>query len=311
MSDIVDLLKLLGDPTRLRILALLNRAELSVAELQDILDMGQSRISSHLALLRNAAVVEDRREGKRSFYTHIPLPNAAAQQLLEASLRAADADPAIQRDAITMDRILQRRRDEAEAFFNTIAGRLDKVGCPGRSWKAIGHFLLQLVPHIDIADLGAGEGHLSQLLAQRAKSVTCIDNSKEMVKIGAQNARDAALTNLHFLHGDIEAVPLPDQSVDLALLSQALHHARRPTLALSEAFRILRPGGLIIVIDLNAHTFEQARDLYADQWLGFPANDLYHWLRSVGFAHISVDCVDRTDQPPHFETLLAVAKRPL
>jgi ArsR family transcriptional regulator len=144
-----------------------------------------------------------------------------------------------------------------------------KIMYPGRSWDAIGHFLLRLVPQINIADLGAGEGTISQLLAERAKKVFCIDSSKSMVRLGTDLAKKKNLSNLIYKQGDIEEVPLPAKSVDLALMSQSLHHAQRPEKALAEAFRILKPGGQLVVLDLKKHQFEKARELYKDQWLGF------------------------------------------
>ncbi len=305
MPNPVEILKLLGDQTRIRILFLLRGDELSVAELQDILDMGQSRISSHLALLRQAEVVEDRREGKRSYYTLCPPSEDAAGQLVQMALKSVETDPGILNDQKNLQRVLQRRQEKAESYFNTVAGKLGKDYCPGRSWEAIGHLLLQLTPAIDIVDLGAGEGILSQLLARRAKNVYCIDNSPRMVEVGTQLAREYGFENLHYQLGDIESVPLADESVDLAMLSQALHHARHPQTALKEAFRILRPGGQLLILDLNKHTFEKAREIYADQWLGFSQNRLYQWIREEGFKNVHVDIVAREEREPWFETILA------
>lgn len=310
MSDPLELIRLLGDPTRLRLLRLLQEEALSVVELQEIMDMGQSRISSHLALLRQANLVEDRREGKRSFYSTIRPDSPALQPIFEAAMGAVKAENRFEEDIRSLDRVLARRRAETEAYFNMVAGRLGKNYCPGRSWEAIGHFLLLLTPHIDIVDLGAGEGVLSQLLARQARSVVCIDNSPGMVKVGTRLAREHGIENLTYQLGDIESVPLPDQSTDLALLSQALHHARRPEVAIAEAWRILRPGGRLAILDLKEHNFEKAREAYADQWLGFSPNRLYHWLKARGFESVTVESVARETREPFFETLLATGSRP-
>ena len=310
MADAIELIKLLSDATRLRLLALLQTEPLSVVELQEIMDMGQSRISSHLALLRQAGLVEDRREGKKSFYSVIPPAERPLRGIYEASLAAATQMPAFSEDAENLDRVLTKRRAEAEAYFNMVASRLGRQYCPGRSWEAIGHFLLLLTPEIDIVDLGAGEGVLSQLLARKARSVICVDNSPSMVKVGTGLAREHGFENLSYLLGDIEEVPLPDASTDLALLSQALHHAGKPEVAIAEAWRILRPGGRLVVLDLNQHTFEKARELYADRWMGFSPNRLYHWIKSTGFADVSVEIVSRESAEPHFETLLATGIKP-
>src|SRR5581483_8015818 len=186
-------------------------------------------------------------------------------------------------------------------YFNLIAGRLGKNYCPGRSWEAIGHLALRLTPSIDIADLGAGEGLLSQLLAQRARQVWCIDNSPGMVEVGTALAQKNGLVNLTYKLGNIESVPLPDKSVDLAILSQALHHAQHPQAAVDEAFRILRPGGQILILDLNEHTFEKARELYADVWLGFKESALHGFLKRAGFGKVEVNAVAKEAAEPHFE----------
>lgn len=300
-----DILKSLSDPTRLRLLALILREELSVAELQEILGMGQSRISSQLALLRQVNLVSDRRDGKKAFYSlraDIPQKSLA---LLNAAVASVGDLPAVIEDLTNLDRILQKRRRTQEQYFNLIAGRLGKNYCPGRSWEAIGHLALRLTPAIEIADLGAGEGLLSQLLAQRARQVWCIDNSPRMVEVGTEFAKKNGLANLTYQLGDIEQVPLPDSSVDLAILSQALHHAQHPETAVNEAFRILRPGGQILILDLNQHTFERARELYADVWLGFKESALHGFLKKAGFTKVEVTTVAKESTEPFFETLLA------
>jgi ubiquinone/menaquinone biosynthesis C-methylase UbiE/DNA-binding transcriptional ArsR family regulator len=300
-----DILKILSDPTRLRLLALLSREELSVAELQEILGMGQSRISSQLALLRTVNLVSDRREGKNAFYSLRAHLSAKTLALIKAAIESVSELPVMIEDRENLDRILQKRRRTQEQYFNLIAGRLGKHYCPGRSWEAIGHMALRLTPAIDIADLGAGEGLVSQLLAHRARQVWCIDNSPRMVEVGTGLAKKNGLANLTYKLGDIEQVPLPEKSVDLAILSQALHHAQHPQVAVDEAFRILRPGGQLLVLDLNEHGFEKARELYADVWLGFKESALHGFLKKAGFAKVEVAMVAREPNEPHFETLLA------
>jgi ubiquinone/menaquinone biosynthesis C-methylase UbiE/DNA-binding transcriptional ArsR family regulator len=300
-----DILKTLSDPTRLRLLALVLREELSVAELQEILGMGQSRISSQLALLRQAGLVSDRREGKKAFYSLRATFSTATLALLRAAVESVAALPELIEDQANLDRILQKRRRTQEQYFNLIAGRLGKNYCPGRSWEAIGHLALRLTPAITIADLGAGEGLVSQLLAQRASQVWCIDNSPRMVEVGTELAAKNGLANLAYKLGDIENVPLPDKSVDLAILSQALHHAQHPQRAVEEAQRILKPGGQVLILDLAEHTFEKAHELYADVWLGFKESALHGFLKTAGFQHVEVSAVAKEPAEPFFETLLA------
>jgi len=305
-----DTLKLLADPTRLRLIQLLRREALSVAELQEILDMGQSRISSHLALLRQGGLLDDRKDGKKTFYSLSDAIDPKALALIDAAHEAAKDEREFRLDLENLERILDRRRRQSEEYFNQIAGRLGRNYCPGRSWEAIGHFLLHLTPRIKIADLGAGEGVLSQLLAERAEAVYCIDRSPRMVEVGAELAQKNGIKNLEYRLGDIEAVPLEDETVELALLSQALHHAGNPARAIAEGHRILKPGGLLVILDLKEHQFEKARELYADRWLGFPENQLYRWLRDAGFNEIRVNVVAREEREPGFETVLASGRRP-
>lgn len=306
MADSWEILKLLADSTRVRILSLLAKEELAVAELQEILAMGQSRISSHLGLLRQSELVQDRREGKKTFYAINKDSEKEEHSLVRMACFAVKDTAEINEDDANLKRILEKRKQRAEEYFNSVAGRLGRHYCPGRSWEAIGHFLLHLTPKIKIVDLGAGEGVLSQLLARRAEQVVCIDNSPKMVEFGSELAKKNDFTNLSYKLGDIEAVPLKDNTFDCALLSQALHHAQHPEKAVAEAFRILKPGGQLIIIDLLEHQFEKARDLYADVWLGFSENRLYQMLKAAGFRKVEVNFVARETEMPHFQTVLAV-----
>jgi ubiquinone/menaquinone biosynthesis C-methylase UbiE/DNA-binding transcriptional ArsR family regulator len=300
-----DHLKILSDSTRLRLLALLLKEELSVAELQEILGMAQSRISSQLALLRQAGFVSDRREGKKAFYSLRPTLDPKQLTLLRAACDSVSGLPESGEDRDSLDRVLQKRRRVSEQYFNLIAGKLGKNYCPGRSWEAIGHLALRLVPAITVADLGAGEGLISQLIAHRAERVWCIDNSERMVEVGTELAKKNGLANLTYKLGDIEAVPLPDKSVDLAILSQALHHASHPQTAVNEAFRILKPGGQVLILDLNEHHYEKAHEQFGDLWLGFKESALHGFLKKAGFTKAEVTAVSRESTEPFFETLLA------
>jgi ArsR family transcriptional regulator len=310
MSDPWETLRLLADPTRSRILHLLHRGELAVGELQEILGLPQSRISTHLALLRKAQLVHDRRDGKKSFYSlALDLPLSVAG-IVDAALAASAREPKSAADQRSLQRIIEKRRQKAEQHFNLVADRLGRNYCPGRSWEAIGQMLFLLTPRVRIADLGAGDGTLSRLLARQAESVHCVDNSPRMVQVGRALAKKEHLRNLTYVLGNIEKVPLPDRSIDLALLSQALHHAENPRQALAEAFRILKPGGRLLILDLRAHRFEKARELYADRWLGFKENELHDWIEEAGFRQSEVRVVAKEVKEPCFETILATGMKP-
>ena len=310
MSDPWETLRLLADPTRSRILHLLHRGELAVGELQEILGLPQSRISTHLALLRKARLVNDRRDGKKSFYSLArDLPGSVAG-IVDAALAASARESKSAADQRSLQRIIEKRRQKAEQHFNLVADRLGRNYCPGRSWEAIGQMLFLLTPRVRIADLGAGDGTLSRLLARQAESVHCVDNSPRMVQVGRALAKKEHLRNLTYILGNIEKVPLPDRSIDLALLSQALHHAENPRQALAEAFRILKPGGRLLILDLRAHRFEKARELYADRWLGFKENELHDWIEEAGFSQSEVRVVAKETKEPCFETILATGMKP-
>ncbi len=307
MPSILDSFRLFADPLRVRIALLLDQEELSVAELQDILAMGQSRISAHLAQLKRGGLAEDRRSGKNILYRLRDGGAAANRELLDL-LRRGNV-PEVAADTRALQLALRKRADKTRAYFDELAGKFGRHYVPGRSWRGLAEMLLQLMPPLDIADLGAGEGGLSQLLARRARSVIAVDNSQKMVDFGSDLARRNGVTNIEYRVGDLEALPIGDGSVDLAILSQALHHAAHPDRAVREAARILRPGGRIAILDLKRHSFEEARELYADLWLGFAEVELDGFLESAGFDDVEVSMVHREKEAPHFETLLAVGRK--
>jgi len=310
MSSTLKALRALSDETRLRIIALLEQEEVSVNELQEITRLGQSRISTHLGLLQESGLVQSRREGKRAFYKINDKADGVAREFIALAVRGAREMPGHEPDRMSLKRVLGRRQDQAKLYFNQVAGRFDRSYGPGRTWQAFGHLLLRLLPPLVVADLGSGEGLLSELLARRCKKVIAVDNSEKMVEFGARKAKRNGLKNLEFRLGDISSPPIEDGVVDLAILSQALHHAADPGAALQAGFRILRPGGQIVILDLLRHHFEQATELYGDRWLGFAESDLQRWLEDAGFRRVEIDIVAREEQPPHFQTLMAAGVKP-
>jgi ArsR family transcriptional regulator len=305
MPSILKTLRVVADPNRLRILLLLRGEELSVAELQEILTMGQSTISTHLSQLKQAGLVEDRRTGKSNLYRLTPANGILTGLLAEAKAEIPEAPT----DQAAMRRVLRKRQDKMRTFFDSVAGRLGKDYVPGKSWKSMAEALLRLMPPMVIADLGAGEGAFALLLAQRAKKVIAVDTSAKMIEVGREQALRHGLDNVEYRLGDMEELPIDSASVDLVFFSQSLHHALHPERAVTEAARILVPCGRIVILDLVKHRFEEARELYADEWLGFSETELESMLEKAAFTQIQTSIVHKDPDPPHFQTLLAVANK--
>jgi len=367
MPSITKTLRVLADPNRLRILLLLKSEELSVAELQEILSMGQSTISTYLSQLKQAGLVADRRTGKSNLYRLIPpqgedashvdmlippegenenspgqaerspgkrssqtgAPRRGAAKNVslgraatgtgstartffdELLARAQHEIPEAAADQAAKRRVLKKHQDKMRAFFDSVAGRLGKDYVPGKSWKSLAEALLRLMPPMVIADLGAGEGAFPLQLAPRAKKVIAVDSSAKMIEVGRNLAARHGVKNIDFRLGDIEEIPIADGEVDLVFFSQSLHHALHPEHAIAEAHRILAPGGRIVVLDLAKHRFEEAREIYADEWLGFSEAELESMLEGAGFTNIETIIADKVPETPQFQTLLAVALKAL
>ncbi len=312
MLSLLKSLRLLGDPARVRLLLLLEAEELSVAELQEILGKGQSQISTHLAQLKQAGLVEDRRTGRNIFY-RLKAGSSGEEDgpapLLTLLRTTAMEIPEAAEDREALESILSKRSDKMRSYFDSLAGKFGREYLPGRSWKGLAEVLLRLMPAMVIADLGAGEGTFSQLLAQCAQHVIAVDSSEKMVEFGANLAREHGITNLQFRLGDMESVPLGNAEVDLAFFSQSLHHAPHPERALAEAWRILKPGGRIAILDLVRHQFEEAREMYADLWLGFSEVELRRYLKAADFMNVQTAIVHGESEPPYFETICALGEK--
>jgi ubiquinone/menaquinone biosynthesis C-methylase UbiE/DNA-binding HxlR family transcriptional regulator len=306
MASIIKMLRVVADPNRLRILLLLEDEELSVAELQEILVMGQSTISTHLAQLKQAGLVEDRRTGKSNLYRLSPADGSPLDEILDG---AKAEIPEAGRDRAAAHRVVKKRQDKMRAFFDSVAGRMGRDYVPGKSWKGVAEALLRLMPPMTIADLGAGEGSFALLLAQRAKRVIAVDNSAKMIEVGQEQALKNGVKNIEFRLGDMEEAPIRSGAVELVFFSQSLHHALHPDRAVAEAWRILAPGGRVVVLDLVQHRFEEARELYADEWLGFGAAELEVMLEKSGFKDVQASIVHKETETPQFQTLLAIGDK--
>ena len=300
------LLKALAEETRLRILHLLAQEELSGTDLMEILNMGQSRISTHLTLLKEVGLVQDRRVGRRSFYSISAGPAAG---LWETVLKGSEQAPEFSADLAGLDMLRQRRREQSRSYFDRVAAAFGEQLLPGRTWEGLARAILQLAPRARYVDLGIGDGLLTLMLSEIAESVTAVDLSSEMLHQLEKRAKDKGITNIETVEADIEDLSLPDRSFDVAVLSQALHHARNPARALEEAMRILVPGGRLLVLDLLAHSEDWVREKYHHAHLGFTEQALENLIEEAGFKHVQVQRAARDPQPPHFMTLVATGAR--
>lgn len=287
MKEASSLFRLLGDDVRLRILRLLATERLNVTELTGILGIAQSGVSRHLGLLRDTGLVEEQREGGFTFY-RVPPPEArdgqvALWSLLEAQFDAAANDPAVRADLARLKEI-QRLRKES---FRTHGGD-ERQLVPGRSWAAWARALGHLLPPWTVADLGCGEGYLTVEAARWASRVIAVDRSREVIARARDLARRRRVSNVAWKRGELEALPLADASVDVALLSQALHHAESPAQAVAEAARITRPGGRVLVLDLRTHNETWVRERFGDRWLGFEPQELERLLVDAGLRDVKV-----------------------
>jgi ArsR family transcriptional regulator len=299
-------LRALADETRLRILHLLRQEELSCSDLMEVLNMGQSRVSTHLTLLKEVGLVADRRAGRRNLYS---LQSGPAAELVERVLGDAQSAPELATDAAGLGALRARRRAESRAYFDRVAASFGEQILPGRTWEGLSRALLRLAPRGRFVDVGVGDGLLTLMLAEIAESITAVDISPEMLRQLAQRAERKGLTNLETVEGELDDLPLPDHSFDVAVLSQALHHADDPARALSEACRVLAPGGRLLVIDLLAHTEEWVREKLQHRHLGFGEVELEALLLQAGLSDVCVQRAARDPQPPHFMTLVASGTR--
>jgi SAM-dependent methyltransferase len=307
------LFRLLGDEARLRLLRLLDAERLNVSELTRILGIAQSGVSRHLGLLKEAGLVEERREGGYSFFQISPGARDGANGfgpiwpvLREHFARAAET-PDGKADTARLEEIRRLRKENFEEHGDA-AERRQVV--PGRSWAAWARALGHLLPPLTIADLGCGEGYLAVEAARFAKRVIAIDRSEAVLARARRRAlrrranRAGGLAPILWKRGELEKLPLKDATVDVALLSQALHHAAHPDRALAEAVRILKPGGRVLVLDLRRHAEAWVRDRLGDRWLGFDDDELKELLEHAGLRDVRVTVGTRRVRDP-FTVLIA------
>ncbi len=305
MRAVGDLYRLLGDEVRLRLLRVLagKHGRLNVTELTAVLGIAQSGVSRHLRLLKAAGFVVEERGGGFSFYRLSPAlldgGFTGVWPALQAQFADAAQTPAVRGDDSRLQEVMRLRKENFE-----VHGTDRSQFVPGRSWAAWSRALGLLMPPVDVADIACGEGYLSVESSQWARRVTGIDRSTDVLKRAKALAERRGAKNITWKRGDMEKLPLEDASVDLALLSQALHHAAHPARAVAEAVRILRPGGRVLALDLREHDQEWVRDRVGDRWLGFSDTDLEALLTGAGLTHVTVRVGSRSPGDP-FAVLIA------
>lgn len=308
VKDASATFRILGDEARLRILRLLAAERLNVTELTGILGIAQSGVSRHLGLLREHGLVEEQREGGFTYY-RVPPPEARNGQqalwaLLDAEFAAAADDPVARADRARLKEVLRLRK---ESFATHGDGR---QLVPGRSWAAWARALGHLLPAWDVADLGCGEGYLTVEAARWARHVIAVDRSPDVLARARALARRRRVSNIEWKRGEVEAVPLEDACVDLALLSQALHHAADPARALAEAVRVTRPGGRVLVLDLRTHDEAWVQERLGDRWLGFDDQALERLMKDAGLKDVKVTTGARLTGDP-FTVIVASGTVPV
>ncbi len=302
-----QLCRVLADPTRLRLLMLLEFQELTVAEMTQVTQLAQSRVSTHLGKLREAGLVVDRRNGSSVHYsidTH-SIPEAA--QFLWSALRKNVEDTQVERDRERAREIV-RARQLRQTWAESVAGRMESHYSPGRTWEATARALIGLLELGDVLDCGSGDGVLAELLSHRARSVTCLDVSETVVDAGRQ--RLSHLGNVSFHQGDMHALPFGEDAFDQVFLMHTLTFTREPLRVLQEAARVLRHGGRVVATTLKRHGHEATVAAYDHANLGFEASDLQHLLEEAGLTVEFCEVTSREPRPPYFEVVTAQARRP-
>lgn len=304
---LTGIFKLLSDETRLRILCALGEAELAVGELQKILGLGQSTLSTQLGLLKEQDLVASRKEGQKVLYR---LPRNGKEDpkigLIEKALESAPAAKWYARDMRNLQKILQERSDRSREFFNTQA--VQNMPSPGQTWRALCSGLIGLIRNQRIVDLGCGNGRLAILLARSGNAVTGVDSSEEQIRLARENAVLLQAAP-EFRIAPMEETGLPGSAFDAVILSQSLHHAAKPKEALAESHRLLAPGGRILILDLLSHSEEWMRTRFGDFWLGFTQSDLEAWLKESGFTDIHFEITGPGKEYPEIEGLLVRASK--
>ena len=304
LGSTTALLRLLSDPTRVRLLALLEREELTVAELSAVMRLAQPRVSTHLAKLKEADLVRDRRAGVSAYYrvnTELDTRSAA----LLHSLHANVDDGLLDDDAQRLPTVLARRA-RAEGWADSVAGDMERHYSPGRTWEALARALTGLIEVGDVLDIASGDGVLAELLAPHAHSILCLDASDRVVT--AARKRLKAQRNVEVRLGDMHALDVGDRRFDLVLLMHALTYSEQPAKVIVEAARTLKPGGRLLATTLARHAHRNTVVPFDHRNLGFRDEELREFARKAGLKVLSCERVTRERRPPHFEVLSLLAR---
>ncbi len=306
LDEATSLLRVLGDPSRLRLLALLEQEELTVAELTRITRLAQSRISTHLARLKEATLVVDRRAGTSTYYKAAARDADPGIAELWDLVRRTAADPLLEEDQGRLRATLRARNGDG-VLADALAGRIERHYLPGRSWEAALRALLGLARLGRVLDLGSGDCAIAELIAPRARSVTCLDVDAGVLATGRARLRETR--SIAFGRGDMHALPFAAASFDHVLMLGCLDHARDPARAASEACRVLRPGGTLVLNTLAPHRQDDIARRYGHLHLGFPPRRVEQWFRDAGATVDACGVTSRERRAPHFEVVTLHAHR--
>lgn len=300
-------LKLLADPTRVRLLALLEGEELTVAELSAITRLAQPRVSTHLARLKDAGLVRDRRAGVSAYYRFEESVLDAAQRALWQALRSGSDDPLLRQDAERVAGVLATRAAD-QNWADSVAGDMERHYSPGRTWEALARSVLPLFETGDVLDVASGDGVLAELLAPHARRYVCVDASPRVVEAATERLRPFPNVEVH--EADMHALPFEADSFDLVVLMHALTYASKPAQAVAEAARVLKPGGRLLLSSLARHEHRAAVRAYGHSNLGFSGKELRRFVEKAGLGLQTADTVTREKRPPHFEVVSLIARKP-
>ena len=300
-------LKVFADATRVRLLALLEGEELTVAELSAITQLAQPRVSTHLAKLKEAGIVRDRRAGVSAYYRFDDAALDPAQRALWQSISTGSDDPLLRQDAERVPAVLAMRAAD-QNWADSVAGDMERHYSPGRTWEAMARSALPLLETGDVLDIASGDGVLAELLSPHAKRYICIDTSARVVAAAGERLR--RFPNVEVREGDMHALPFKDASFDLVVLMHALTYSTKPAQAVAEAARVLRRGGRLLLSSLARHEHRSVVEAYGHVNLGFSEKELRKFAEKAGLEIANAETVTRERRPPHFEVLSLTAVKP-